>query len=449
LFTVFTESIVLSALSFSRNLSPFITQIVTQIVTHFMRVKKAVQNTFTLSVYLHNRKRKDGEHYIMIRLSHRGKRYTFATGHTAKIGEWIKSKGQVNKKHPEHNRINSELAETIAHAKKVIALSDMQGTVLGSHEIAALLGRDPIAKQALGVLNFSAELISELKAVSKIGNAKVYLHIYNSLSKYLQGKDITFDRFDYTFLRKYETHLKARGLKDTSMSLHFRTLRAIYREAINRKLASESAYPFKTFKVSKFSVETQPRAISKHEIKALERLSLSPEAFVFDARNYFLFSYYGCGINFVDLAKLRWQDIEGEFISYTRQKTGKLITFKILPNLREMLDYYGAFTGGHHANYIFPILNKATHITPKQIDYRIDKVEKRVSKALREISDMAWLTKHITYYVARHTFANELQLAGEPVSKIAQLLGHEERVTRIYLSKFSNDQLFTALDKLF
>jgi hypothetical protein len=42
-----------------------------------------------------------------------------------------------------------------------------------------------------------------------------------------------------------------------------------------------------------------------------------------------------------------------------------------------------------------------------------------------------------------------LQLAGEPVSKIAQLLGHEERVTRIYLSKFSNDQLFTALDKLF
>lgn len=425
-----------------------------------MRDKNAVQNTFTIGVYLHNRKRKGGDHYIMIRLSHRGKRYTFASGHTAKPTEWLKSKGQVNTKHPDHNRINSELAETIAHAKKVIAMSDMQGTVLSADEIAALLGRDPKAKRAPGVLSFISERITEMKAVNEIGNAKVYIQTGNSLSKYLQGKDITlnrfdfskdivFSRFDYTFLRKYETHLKARNLKESSLSVHFRTLQAVYLEAIKRKLASESAYPFKTFKVSKFSVETQPRAISKHDIKALERLTLSPEAFVFDARNYFLFSYYGCGINFVDLAKLRWQDIEGDFISYTRQKTGKLITFKILPNLRDILSYYEAFTGAHHANYIFPILNRVTHITPKQIDHRIDKIDKQVNKALKQLSDMAGLTKHITYYVARHTFANELQLAGEPVAKIAQLLGHDERVTRDYLKKFSNDQLFTSLNKLF
>lgn len=382
-----------------------------------------------------------------------------ASGHAVKPSHWSEDKGQVSAKHPAHNKINADLAETIAHVKKSIALSDLQGKMLNSDDVRALFGREEKTKTEVGVLGFMGELIAEMKSMGKYGNANVYAHIKKSVSEFLttaegrkfgKGEDLSFDRFNYTFLRKYEVELKGRKLKSTSLSMHFRTLRAVFNEAIHRDFVSREAYPFEKFKVSSFSVETKPRAISKNEIKALESLNISSEKFLFDARNYFLFSYYGCGINFVDLAQLRWQDIEGDVISYTRQKTGRLIEFKVLPNMLNILSYYEAFTGGAPANYVFPILDRGRHVELKQIAYRIDKVDKRVNKALRELSELAGLTRKVTFYVARHTFANELQKSGTPHAVISALMGHQsEKVTRVYLDKLSNEEKFKVLGGLF
>jgi len=438
-----------------------------------MRDKKQVKNAFFVDSFLRNWKpTKAGLYSIMYRVYHRGVRNLIASGHTIKPGQWDKTKGQVNSKHPDYLSINSDLNQTISHVNKAIALANLQGKKLNPDDIRRLFGKDAAMGKPVGVLSFWGDLITQMYEEGSRGNARNNVYVRNLfltfLSKkeklespndpkerepFLQGlvkkHEFSFDRFDYTLLRNYENFLRKRGLKETSLSIHFRTLRAIFNEAIKRRLADRDTYPFETFKVSKFSTETTPRAIPKALIKKIESLNLSPEQFLWDARNYFLFSYYGCGINFVDLAQLRWKDIDGNVVTYIRQKTGRPIEFMLLENLKDMLSYYEAFTGGHPENYIFPILDREKHATPKQVEYRIDKVDKRVNIALRKLSEFAGITQKITYYTARHTFANELQNAGVPVSKIANLLGHEERVTKVYLQKLSNSQKFTALDHLF
>lgn len=445
-----------------------------------MRDKNTVRNAFKISTFLHNRKRKDGHQYIMYRVYLHANRYIYATGFTTLPQHWSETKGQVTVKHPDHNRINSDIASKISTAQKAIALADINGDIIKADTLASLFTGGTNKIKVAGLIEFIDEIVSEMRAANKIGTGRVYHDLRNSIKTFLKSEklkirlhdyrhvqpdkkqkvevtiiepDLSINDLDYTFLQKFKNHLERRTyngqpLKPTTLSNRFRTLRAVYNEAMKRKLVDRENYPFSDFKVSQFSVETKPRAISKLEIKALERLDLPRESFLWDARNFFLFSYYGCGINFVDLAQLRWQDIDGNHISYIRQKTGRAMKLEILPNLREMLDAYEPFTGGHPTNYIFPILNTSKHKTRTQIDNRIDKVDKRISKALRELCKTAGIQK-VTFYVARHTCANELQLAGVPVSIIAQILGHDERVTKTYLKKISDKQTFEVLNNLF
>lgn len=57
---------------------------------------------------------------------------------------------------------------------------------------------------------------------------------------------------------------------------------------------------------------------------------------------------------FVDIAYLRWRDIEGEYIYYTRHKTGQRLEVRIEPCMREIMRRYAG-----SAEYVFSILTAA------------------------------------------------------------------------------------------
>lgn len=454
-----------------------------------MKAKPHEINNFTLSLFLQEKGGERKYAYIMYRISYRGKRTLIASGHSIDPIHWDKVKGKVTGKHPQHLQINSDLSATIAAVEKQINRATSNDKLLTIDDVRRFFGKDPSDFVAVKVLAFWERLINQLSKENKRGTANVNTYAFNSFVGFLSyynkaqpipiptppqsdkrlskeerdelkrryaeawrqlivAADITFEKINYALLRDYETHLREANLKETSISIHFRTLRAMYNEALRREIVDKEEYPFDKYKVSKFNTETNPRAIPKDAIKALERLNVPRESFLYDARNYFLFSYYGCGINFVDLAQLRWSDIDGEVINYVRQKTGKRINFFITQPIRDILDYYVVLTGRHPEAYIFQILEVGKHVTPAQIENRIDKVDKRVNKALRDLSSQAGLTNKVTYYTARHTFANELQRAGVPVSRIAALLGHDERVTKVYLKKLDDSEKFTALHHL-
>ena len=158
-----------------------------------------------------------------------------------------------------------------------------------------------------------------------------------------------------------------------------------------------------------------------------------------------MFSYYCRGINFIDMAHLQWENIQGGRLLYTRKKTKELFSISLLEPAQALLDYYRSAPVPGQQEYIFPILQAATHRTPVQIDNRINKVNHQVNQSLKLIGKQLGIDEKLTTYVARHSYATVLKREGIPIALISELMGHDsEQTTKIYLQGFGDDLLDTA-----
>ena len=199
-----------------------------------------------------------------------------------------------------------------------------------------------------------------------------------------------------------------------------RSIRALYNHAIRRNIVKESLYPFRVYKVSRLKGRGAKRALTFEEVKQIINVDLSKNPELVNSKNYFVFSFYTRGMNFADMMKLKWKDIKGGNIYYTRSKTKGNFTIKILPPVQEILDYYRKNSLG--TKYVFPILLHDV-LTPNQIENRKTKVLKNYNKDLKAIAELAEIEKSVTSYVARHSFANCLKQKGVATDVISESLG--------------------------
>ncbi len=224
-----------------------------------------------------------------------------------------------------------------------------------------------------------------------------------------------------------------------------RTLRSVFNKAISEGYCDKQHYPFHEYKISKLDTKTIKRALTKEQLAKFNAVKVVKGTHEWDSKNYFMFSFYTRGMNFTDIAKLKWSDIKGNRLKYTRSKTKQNFDMELLPPAVKILNYYKAFTGGDDVNYVFPILSKERHITASQIDNRIEKMTKATNKDLKELANESKIDFNLTTYVARHSFATILKRKGQSTSVISELMGHDsEKTTQIYLDSFGNDELDKA-----
>ena len=94
-------------------------------------------------------------------------------------------------------------------------------------------------------------------------------------------------------------------------------------------------------------------------------------------------------------------------------------------------------TGG----YLFPVLS-AFHKTERQKLNRLTNMSDEINRMLREISLEYGIRHHITFYVARHSYATVLKRSGVSTAIISETMGHaSETITQIYLDSFEQDTL--------
>ena len=291
-------------------------------------------------------------------------------------------------------------------------------------------------------------IIERLETTNRIKYALSFKDTLRVL-KHFKKEDIPFGDITVKFCNDFETYLRKQGLKETSISIYFRTLRVAFNEAIKEKLTKPQYYPFKDYKVSKFDTRTRKRAITKDDKNQIESLNISETLRLYLSRQFFLFSYYVRGINFIDIANLKWSNIEGERLHYVRSKTGQLFNIKLLPQAQSIIDYWKPITyKGQGNDYVFPILDHQYHNDPKKVQNRLHKVLGQTNQDLKEIGQMSGLDIPLTMYVARHTYATTLKHQGVSISKISEAMGHQtEAITRTYLKAFEDDVLDES-DKL-
>lgn len=312
---------------------------------------------------------------------------------------------------------------------------------------ASTLIKTKVKQKLKTVHEFYNELVQEMELAGKIGNSRVYKDSLRSLEVYYKNKlDMPFSDIDLEFLLGYEKFLRLKDCKENSMNLYFRTLRSTYNKAIERKYAKRDTYPFNDFKVSKFSIKTDKRAISKDNIKLIMNLDLSREKeYIQLSRDLFVFSYFCSGISFSDMANLKASNIANDRLIYTRQKTHRKINVPILEEAKEIMKKYI----DPNNEYIFPILNHTIHKTKMQQYNRKKKVILKVNRYLKKISRMVGVEVNLTTYVSRHSYATVLKNSGVNIALIGETLGHSDlKTTQIYLDSFENSKIDEAMKKL-
>jgi integrase len=389
----------------------------------------------------------NGEHPLMIRITKNRKRSYAALGISCSLDLWDEKKNAPTKKHPQRDEIKAIINRKLLEYQDVkIQLRHKNKSVSTS----GLINMIERPKKNLTVSQFFKEVYERFQLSNQIGNSCVYKYVSNSFKHFSesQKKDFSFHEIDFSLLTKYESDLRSRGIKENTLSIHFRTIRALYNLAVAEGIIDEKDYPFKKFKISKFKREANRRAISKEKVKEIEALDLEEGSELYEARQIFLFIYYGQGINFIDIAKLKWKNKNQERIHYVRSKTGKPMQFLLTEPLAEILNYWYPLTGNDSENYIFVILDRKKHRTALQIDNRIKKRRKETNNLFKVLASKVKIETPLTTYVSRHTFATVLKYGGTAEGVIKEAMGHAtESQTQDYLKSFENSVVDDAVIK--
>ena len=268
------------------------------------------------------------------------------------------------------------------------------------------------------------QIIERLEAFGKYNSASKHKVALSLLRQY-KSTPIRLDEIDTQFLNDFELFLRNRGNRNNSIATKFSILKATYNRAVEEGRFCPKSNPFIKFKVGKLWTSTHKRAIAKQHIILIE--NYSPQC-----------------TNTEYMARLKQENIAGGRLYYTRHKTGKLLSYKLMPKALEIIQRYQNPT----SEYLFPILN-SSHKTELQKFNRIHKALAKTNKALKQIGEELKIPNKLTTYVARHSYATVLRRAGVATSIISSSLGHSsEKVTQIYLDSFENKQIDEAMQHL-
>lgn len=135
-------------------------------------------------------------------------------------------------------------------------------------------------------------------------------------------------------------------------------------------------------------------------------------------RDIFVFSCY-TGLSYIDIANLKGENVQTSFdghewIKIRRQKTQVVSNIRLLKIPKAILAKY---KGKQPDGKLLPVISN-----------------QKMNEYLNEIATLCNIGKHITFHVARHTFATTVTLSqGVPIETVSKMLIHNSiRTTQIY-----------------
>lgn len=396
-----------------------------------------------IKIVVGNKPMSDNNYGIYLRITKNRKKKEISLGIRCKHEHF--ENGELTKKHKDHKIDNELILKFKKKALEIVREFQLEDYNFTLEEFENKFRGTEEENQKVDAMQFFDEIIQEMELSGRLGNAKAYKEARDALIRF-SGHQILFEDITPAFLEKFEVFMRARGNKDSGIAFKMRELRALFNTAIRRKHISRDLYPFGEYKVAKLKVQNNKRALSVEDFKKIRDIDLSERPDLLEAHNYFMFSFYVCGINFVDMMQLKWSDIQDGRIYYTRSKTKGQFSIKITENVQKMLDYYQS--QNRPTNYVLPILLR-DGLTPLQIANRRHKVLGRFNRNLKEIAKIVGIDKNLTSYVARHSFATIHKQLGTSTDVISELMGHSDVLTTMtYLKEFDNEVLDNENRKL-
>jgi site-specific recombinase XerD len=385
-----------------------------------------MKSNFHLLFYLRKQKNfKGGPMAIYMRITVSGKRADMSAGRECDPAKWNSQAGRAIGTKEETRALNNYLDslqtkvrnahQTLIDTQQRITTESLQNQFNGKAEKSRYL------------MQLFTEHNAKVKALIGNGFEANTLKGYNTSEKHLTaflqkeyGKtDIEINRLDYAFITGFEFYLKAEcKCSGVSAAKYIKHLKKIVNHCIaNSWLTINPFINYKsTAKAKERTFLTQP------ELDSITNKKLSIERLQ-QVRDIFVFCCY-TGLSYADVKKLKRSEIaigmDGErWIFTSRQKTDTSSRIPILPVALEILDRYQDHPQCENKGLLLPVLSN-----------------QKMNAYLKEIADLSDIVKHLTFHLARHTFATTVTLSNNvPIETVSKMLGHTNIKTTQHYAK--------------
>lgn len=255
-----------------------------------------------------------------------------------------------------------------------------------------------------------------------------------------------------SFLRKFEKNEIDKNNSRATIDHHMRNLRSILNYFIHyiKVIPKEYEYPFGPggFTVSGYFPSTQ--VLKEFEIQSVIDLNEFESEDHRFARDVWVLLYRFNGANFADLLRMKWNQIDGNFIFFTRKKTEdtrknnrKPIIVPLTDKLKDSIER----VGDKNSPFLLGMLKEGYSET--FFKNRSHKVRQLINRKLSDIQKQLKLSQSLTLGSARDCYANTLDKNNTDIKKISQMLGHSNVViTEHYLAGLNPDITFGINDPI-
>lgn len=264
-------------------------------------------------------------------------------------------------------------------------------------------------------------------------------HYQTTLNVFTKGNpNLCFEDITTNFLIEFE---KNHPCSKATMSSYMRDLRAVVNYYIKDIEIQPVGFKY-PFGRRKYVVSTfYPPKIVLSESELISVLKFND--FITPAQEYardvWVALYLLNGSNFSDLLRLKWTDITGGVITFTRKKTETTRKSNIKPivvdydtRLRSIFKKIGDKDSVYLLGKMSELYSETT------FENKCTKLKKLYNKENKYITEKLNLSVPLTLQTARDTFATMLFFKGVPVRTISELLGHSNVVvTEHYLGSLS------------
>lgn len=286
-----------------------------------------------------------------------------------------------------------------------------------------------------GLTLFMNSVVERLIKEQRNGTAHVCQSTLNRIKKFTGGKEVAFDAITPAWLADFEQELRKDRLRDNTISTYMRSLRSVFNQAVEKKLAMPIPYLFKYVHTG---VNGGPsRALPEETLQLIARQPEKPlpEAME-EARMLFLLLFLLRGLPFADLVQLRRCDLVDNTIRIRRRKTGSPLVITVEPEAMAIIKRYA--NPDPNSLYLFPFIAEVGRDEYKQYQNAL----RYFNQQLEMLGTMLGLNVRLSSYTPRHSWATIANYHRFDKKMISNSMGHSSlEVTEKYFRAFEEAEI--------
>ncbi|MDJ1481885.1 site-specific integrase [Cytophagaceae bacterium YF14B1] len=284
----------------------------------------------------------------------------------------------------QHNKEIQDLAKSILYKRQ-------------QAELASEHGENPIFRRNVNFLEYAENWVTTYNKKDIRVVRAMFAYFKEFIKQTIKKDTLKPSLITESFCIDFKDFLESK-LKRDSPSTYFSRFKKLIKKAVREK--------YLTFNPTDDIRTSIPESVKKdvlnfEEIQLLAKTKCGNE----QVKKAFLFACY-TGLRFADIKDLEWSNINGNELSFIQVKTEKKSPHKVRINL---------------STVALQIIGEPQASTDKVFNLP---GQRSTGKTIQTWAKHAGVQKHVTFHVARHSFATNLLYYQTDLMTVSSLLGH-------------------------